>query len=73
MIAELGIRERELRAALLLQWGRDHVIAELKHPIPPVVQAHFLLQWGRDHVIAELTIFMAVRRGFGSFNGAAIM
>ena len=36
-----------------LQWGRDHVIAEINDngvTIPSI----WSLQWGRDHVIAEM-------------------
>src|SRR5436190_1958154 len=36
-----------------LQWGRDHVIAEM-FGITPIRFAAGRLQWGRDHVIAEM-------------------
>ncbi len=38
-----------------LQWGRDHVIAEILFFIL-LHRFRKELQWGRDHVIAEITI-----------------
>jgi len=57
----------------LLQWGRDHLIAEihsrLRKPAPCSV-----LQWGRDHLIAEITPGPVTGTGCTcSFNGAAII
>ena len=59
----------ELLQAAVLQWGRDHVIAEFAREdarpdhVPP-------LQWGRDHVIAEFAavgapVAMALRLQWG--------
>jgi len=36
----------------MLQWSRDHVIAETALPAPRATPI-FWLQWSRDHVIAE--------------------
>ena len=78
--ASMGPRSRDRgiapasRAAApsrLLQWGRDHVIAEFQSP-RPWASAHAQLQWGRDHVIAELDGRRPDRRRSARFNGAAI-
>ena len=38
----------------VLQWGRDHLIAEIGC-YPVSVWREWLLQWGRDHLIAEMS------------------
>ena len=53
MIAEFLARVGFPRDALGLQWGRDHVIAELPGVIQVALVGKVWLQWGRDHVIAE--------------------
>ena len=52
-----GIMRRRLKNPAFgeLQWGRDHVIAELKTSGGSSA-AISRLQWGRDHVIAELQL-----------------
>ena len=55
-----------------LQWGRDHVIAELWRVYRPL-GGIYPLQWGRDHVIAEFCSQATDTSSAGSsFNGAAI-
>ena len=54
-----------------LQWGRDHVIAELGAMMAAAAVA-VPLQWGRDHVIAELPTWGLSPCASGRFNGAAI-
>ena len=54
-----------------LQWGRDHVIAELNSR-RAFATAPRWLQWGRDHVIAEFKTRELGHPGQGGFNGAAI-
>ncbi len=48
----------------MLQWGRDHAIAEIRDAIR---RAYALigLQWGRDHAIAEMI-------GFGVDHGVQL-
>src|SRR5436853_325787 len=41
-----------------LQWGRDHVIAEM-FSTTMVVLTLRMLQWGRDHVIAEIASLLS--------------
>ena len=38
---------------ILLQWGRDQMIAEMSR-FPTICDAASLLQWGRDQMIAEI-------------------
>ena len=40
----------------MLQWGRDHVIAE-SEGLFEILENGQVLQWGRDHVIAESAPF----------------
>ena len=71
MIAELATRILRRVKQLRLQWGRDHVIAELGGHTR-CLSSSLRLQWGRDHVIAELRPPAAPPRPAGCFNGAAI-
>ena len=56
---------------MALQWGRDHVIAELME-LMTRLGVPKMLQWGRDHVIAELGTASVLSGDTGRFNGAAI-
>jgi len=56
-----------------LQWGRDHLIAEMKRD-SEVYAARIKLQWGRDHLIAEIWPASSMRFMLSQcFNGAAII
>jgi len=45
---------RHAETATGLQWGRDHLIAEMEKPqAKKTPQGE--LQWGRDHLIAEIS------------------
>jgi len=57
-----------------LQWGRDHLIAEIT-TVQGAPRPFRTLQWGRDHLIAEMTwrAFSGFRARLTSFNGAAII
>ena len=72
MIAEFLFAGFGVILIYVLQWGRDHVIAEFND-----YAAHFIyaakLQWGRDHVIAEFEKNLGRRLRDNGFNGAAIM
>ncbi len=47
-----------------LQWGRDHVIAEIVGRGLPLPLHLLRLQWGRDHVIAEMVKALCPAGGF---------
>jgi len=55
----------------MLQWGRDHVIAEIRRDAWKL-EHKSMLQWGRDHVIAEITRLFLILHPLSGFNGAAI-
>ena len=67
----IGHGRQHYHPAAGLQWGRDHVIAELmaRSRIERITRK---LQWGRDHVIAEFKREMQRKRALKGFNGAAI-
>ena len=56
--------------AILLQWGRDLLVAEsesmYRRVCPPA-----LLQWGRDLLVAESRSRRRVGKAHRRFNGAA--
>ena len=56
---------------IVLQWGRDQLIAELYNRWYDAVTG-FWLQWGRDQLIAELSLMSAPPCSAPRFNGAAI-
>ena len=78
--ASMGPRSRDrgndqaracTRYVFKLQWGRDHVIAEIWLAYRALYAAP-KLQWGRDHVIAEIPNVERLSGDVGGFNGAAI-
>jgi len=44
-----------------LQWGRDHLIAEIGRPSGCSALSTGKLQWGRDHLIAEIGTDLSAR------------
>ena len=56
---------------VMLQWGRDLKIAEIRLEPGGELVAD-TLQWGRDLKIAEMSIWLRLTRPQPGFNGAAI-
>ena len=47
---------KSLPAWILLQWGRNFIVAEISSSLDDIVLNASSLQWGRNFIVAEITM-----------------